>query len=162
MARLQEFMKRELCQMIAERLPPPDIKEHFEKQHGLDVSYQQIYWYRGAKQWQEFIEEQRAIYDAGVAEERFASKRVRLIACERAYLVALAKKDAKGMVLAIGQAQREMEGTRVALVDKEGEDFSFTINIGPKPPCGQVDEPKKVGPTRTLLPFKPRDDDKGE
>ena len=44
-------------------------------------------------------------------------------------------------------------------VDKHGSDFSFVINIGPKP-SEQVQKPKRItpGPVLTLRPPSKRDD----
>lgn len=53
------------------------------------------------------------------------------------------------MVMAIAQAQKEMEGTKVQLTGKDGEDFSFNINIGPPP---DQQDPKQVGPVLKLIP----------
>jgi len=154
MARLQENEKHDVCKMIAERVSPPEIVAYLKEKYDRDISYQQIYWYRRAPQWAEFISENRAKYDAGVDDERLSSKRRRLVALDDAYKVALAKKDARGMTMACSAARVEMEGSRVAVTDKDGEDFKFVINIGPAP-----EEPKRVGPSLTLVP-PGADDDK--
>jgi hypothetical protein len=147
--------------MIAERVSPPEIVAYLKEKYGTEISYQQIYWYRRASAWKKFIKEKRDLYDAAVDEERFASKRKRLIGCEEAYLVAKEKKDAKGMTMAIIAARQEMEGKRIALTDAKGDDFSFTINIGPPP--DQVRPPKRIGPSGPVLTLRPpynKDDDK--
>ena len=165
MARLNEVQKRELCSLIASRVATLHIIEHFLKNHELEITPQQVYSYKSgfnSKKWVDLIDDFRIKYDDAVDECYFSSKRNRMNALYTAYLVAEAKKDAKGMVLAVAQAHKEMEGTKIALVDKDGEDFSFTINIGPPP---EEQEPKKVGPTLTLLPSsgtKKRDDDEEE
>ena len=157
MAKLTESQQREICTLIAARMPPPDIRIHFEETYGLSVSFQQIYHYRRSKAWAEFIEEERILYDAGVEECFLACKKNRMDSLYVTYLLAKEKKDPKGMVMAIAQAQKEMEGMQLRVTDKDGEDFQFIINIGPPP---EEQEPKKVGPTLTLLPGKGKGDDK--
>lgn len=159
MARLSDNNKRELCTLIATRMEPPDIKEHFKVVHGLDLTFQQIYYYRaglGAQKWADFIIEERIKYDSAVEECYLSSKRNRVDACYTAYKAAKAKGDPKGMVMAIAQAQKEVEGNQLRLTNKEGEDFSFTINIGPPP---EDREPRRVGPPATLLPFNTDEDE---
>ena len=156
MARLQDNEKHQVCKMIAERVSPPEIVAYLKEKYGTEISYQQIYWYRRASAWKEFIAKNRAKYDLAVDEERFASKRSRLVGCEKAYLVALEKKDAKGMTMAIIAARQEMEGKRIALTDTKGDDFSFTINIGPPP---EEQKPKQVGPVLTLISPSKDDDE---
>jgi hypothetical protein len=151
MAKLSENQKRELCSLIASRMPTIHILEHFLEVHGLEVSPQQVWQYKNSEKWAEYIEESRIKYDAAVDECHFSCKRNRLDACYAAYLSAESRQDAKGMVMAVAQAQKEMEGTKVRLTDKEGEDFQFNINIGPAP---EKQEPERVGPTLTLLPSR--------
>ncbi len=157
--RLNADQKRLLCHCIAIRLPTLEIIEKFREDHDLEVSPQSIYLYktgRNGKKWPPLIEEFRAEYDAGVTECFLSAKRNRLNSLHDLYVIALASKDVKGGVMALTAAHKEMEGTKVALVDKDGDDFSFVINIGPPP--DQVGEPKNVGPVLTLLPFKKKDD----
>jgi hypothetical protein len=140
-------------------MEPPHIVEHFLRIHDLEISFQQVYYYRkglGSPKWTEFIINERTKYDAAVDECFFSSKRNRVDACYAAYLSAESRQDAKGMVMAVAQAQKEMEGTKVRLTDKDGEDFQFNINIGPAP---EKQEPERVGPTLTLVP-PGADDDK--
>lgn len=149
MARLVDAQKRELCYLIAARTATQEILEHFQEKYELEVTPSQIYAYKNglnADKWKEYIRTKRLEYDAAVDECIFSSKRKRLDACYRAYEVAKGKKDARGMVMAIAQAQKEMEGTKVQLTGKDGKDFEFNINIGPPP------EPRQVGPPLRVLP----------
>ncbi len=159
MARLNEVQKRELCWLIAGRMPTIHIIEHFLENHELEISPQQVYSYKNglnAKKWVELIKDSRIQYDAAVEECYFSSKRNRMNALYTAYLVAEDKKDAKGMVMAVAQAHKEMEGTKVRLTDKDGEDFQFNINIGPPP---EEQKPKQVGPVLTLISPSKDDDE---
>ncbi len=160
MARLTDNQKRELCCLIASRMESPHIVEHFLRVHDLEISFQQVYYYRkglGSPKWTEFIINERTKYDAAVDECFFSSKRNRVDACYAAYLSAESRQDAKGMVMAVAQAQKEMEGSQLRLTDKDGGDFQFNINIGPPP---EEQKPKQVGPTLTLLPGNGKGDDK--
>ena len=153
MARLEESQKRELCYLIAARMSTFKILEHFLEKHSLEVTPQQVYGYRNgvntSEKWSKFIADSRTRYDAAVEECHFSSKRNRMNAIYKAYKVADKKKDAKGMILAVAQAHKEMEGTKIRLTDKDGEDFSFNINIGPPP---EKAESKQVGPVLKLIP----------
>jgi hypothetical protein len=140
-------------------MEPPHIVEHFSRVHGLEVSFQQIYYYRkglGSSKWPEYIAEERIKYDAAVDECYFSSKRNRIDACYTAYLSAESRQDAKGMVMAVAQAQKEMEGSQLRLTDKDGGDFQFNINIGPPP---EERKPKQVGPVLTLISPSKDDDE---
>ena len=162
MARLEESQKRELCYLIAARMSTFKILEHFLKKYSIEVTPQQVYCYKNgtgtSKKWSKFIADSRVKYDAAVEECHFSSKRNRMNAIYKAYKVAKKKKDAKGMVMAVAQAQKEMEGTKLQITGKDGEDFSFNINIGP-PPTQDQETQKKVGPTLTLLPSSGTADD---
>jgi hypothetical protein len=137
-------------------MPPPDIVAHFKAVYDLDISYQLIYHYRRSETWSEFISEERLAYDAEVSECFLACKRNRMDSLYTTYLLAKEKQDPKGMVMAVAQAQKEMEGTKLALVNKEGEDFSFNINIGPPP---EDQKPRQVGPVLTLISPSKDDDE---
>jgi hypothetical protein len=137
-------------------MPPPDIVEHFQATYALDVSYQLIYHYRKSETWSDFIAEERLAYDAPVSECLMCCKKKRMDALYATYLLAKEKQDPKGMVMAVAQAQKEMEGTKVRLTDKDGEDFQFNINIGPPP---EEQKPKQVGPVLTLISPSKDDDE---
>jgi len=147
MARLDHSQKRELCWLIAAREATPKILEHFLGKYSIEISAQQVYSYKNglnSKDWPKLIADFRAQYDAAVEECHFSSKRNRLNALYHAYLKADEKGDQRAMVMAVAQAQKEMEGTKVELTGKDGKDFSFNINIGPPPEQRQVGPPVKV------------------
>jgi len=135
-ARLNEAQKRELCWFIAARKTTAEIVEHFLENHSIEVTPQQVYSYKNglnSKKWPKLIEQMRDRYDKAVADCHFSSKRNRMNALHDTYLLAKEKKDARGMVMALAQAHKEMEGTKIQLTDKDGKDFQFNINIGPPP-----------------------------
>jgi len=149
MARLDLAQKRELCWLIAGRMSTHKILDHFLEKYSIEILPGQIYQYKNglnSNKWPKLIEEFRAKYDAAVEECHFSSKRNRLNALYKAYEIAESKEDAKGMVMAVAQAQKEMEGTKIQLTGKDGEEFSFNINIGPPP------QPKEVAPPLKVLP----------
>ena len=155
MAALDNGQKRELCWLIASRLPAGKIVAHFLEKYSIEVSRLQVSQYKtgkNSKKWVNLIEQFREEYDAAVAECHFSSKRNRLNALYKAYEVAELKKDAKGMVMAVAQAQKEMEGTKIQLTGKDGEEFSFNINIGPPP-----QQQKEVTPPLKVLPSAAND-----
>jgi len=155
-ARLNEAQKRELCWFIAARKTTAEIAQHFLEKYSIEVTPQQVYSYKNglnSKKWPKLIEEMRDRYDRAVDECHFSSKRNRLDALLKAYEVAEGKGDARGMVMAVAQAQKEMEGTKLQITGKNGEDFQFNINIGPPP---EDQKPREVAPPVRLIP--PRND----
>jgi hypothetical protein len=157
-SKLTLAQQRELCTLIASRLPAPEIIAHFDLTYAIDISSQLIYHYRRSANWSDYISEERILYDLEVSECFLACKRNRMDSLYNSYLMAKDQQDSKGMTMALAQAQREMEGMKLALVDKAGEDFSFTINIGPPPLEELPQKPKELGPVLQLRP--PDKDDK--
>jgi hypothetical protein len=153
---LSEDRQRELVCMIAARRPPLEIVEHFLSEYDHVLSYQQIWKYKNSKKWADFLKEEREKFDNDFSKCLMASKRNRLMFLHKAYKIAKAEKDAKGMTMAISQAQKEMEVHKIALTDKAGEDFKFVINIGPPP---EEQKPKQVGPVLTLISPSKDDDE---
>lgn len=118
---LTEPQQTQLCKLIAEGNAHSEIVKYMQEEFGVKVGANTTYAYRNSPKWGPVIRKMRELYMASLEEVPSYHKRVRLERVEKAFDIALEKKDSKNILASVHESRAEVEG--------DGSISSVDINI---------------------------------
>lgn len=102
--------KLDFIRLLAIHTPVAEVQKYIKDKYGKHATKESLYQYRETKSWKSYIDKCREDFEDLIADEPYASKRIRIKEYSKAYLILMKKEKISDAVNVLTKIREEVEG----------------------------------------------------